>query len=204
MSDRTYLCNCPDFKNKQGLWVRSFTPAQKVCARTRAATVWDRVLTRCSTLGSINKFDGFQEFAEWCQEEYGYLEKELNGSYWGLDKDILSGYERVYSPKTCLFVPQCINVLFKQTSLGELGTLQPRGVNYCKDIGKYKVNATPYGSDKTQHIAVCDTREEGLALAAKAWSDKVRQYLLDDRIIEHTLLIKALNLKIELMEKYYA
>lgn len=204
MSDYTYLCNYPDFKNKQGLWVRSFTPTQKVCARTRAATVWDRVITRCRTLGSINKFDGFQVFADWCQEEYGYLEKELNGSYWGLDKDILSGDSRVYSPSTCLFVPQCINVLFKQTHLSDSGILQPRGVNYCKDIGKYKVNCRLYDSDKTQHIAVCETYEEGVLLSAKAWIVKVQSYLVDSRVINHAKLVEALNLKIELMEKQYA
>ena len=50
----------------------------------------------------------FQVFAEWVDDNYYNVEDERMH----LDKDILVRGSRVYSPETCLIVPQRINMMF--------------------------------------------------------------------------------------------
>ncbi|QNR53927.1 hypothetical protein phiK7A1_139 [Pseudomonas phage phiK7A1] len=63
-----------------------------------------------SYAGVENRFEGFQEFAEWCnsQPDYGRLDEK--GNRWQLDKDLFGGY---YSPETCVFIPAALNTLLK-------------------------------------------------------------------------------------------
>lgn len=55
-----------------------------------------------------NEWLCFQNFAEWYYEHY----YEIEGQSIQLDKDILFKGNKVYSPQTCIFVPQRINCLF--------------------------------------------------------------------------------------------
>lgn len=54
----------------------------------------------------------FQNFAKWYEENY----YECNGEQMHLDKDILIKGNKIYSPKTCIFVPYNINQLFVKTN----------------------------------------------------------------------------------------
>lgn len=90
-----------------------------VYSKTRAGRVWNNLQTRTDGRHkdkcydeAVNGFKGFQEFAEWCQSEYGYMNVEQNGRFWQLDKDILVSGNMVYSPDTCCFVPNRINSVF--------------------------------------------------------------------------------------------
>ena len=47
------------------------------------------------------KWHNFQNFAKWFEENY------VEG--WHLDKDLLSGEQKMYSPETCVFIPQELN-----------------------------------------------------------------------------------------------
>ena len=53
-----------------------------------------------------NEFEDFQDFASWCNDQFGYMNKETNGNYWSIEKDIRAGSN--YN-KLCLFVPNYIN-----------------------------------------------------------------------------------------------
>lgn len=50
----------------------------------------------------------YQNFAEWFYQNYYEVDNEIMN----LDKDILYKGNKVYSPETCVFVPQRINTLF--------------------------------------------------------------------------------------------
>lgn len=50
----------------------------------------------------------FQVFSQWVEENW---ETHMNSS-WQLDKDLLIKRNKIYSPKTCCFIPQEINKLF--------------------------------------------------------------------------------------------
>lgn len=54
------------------------------------------------------EWHNFQNFAQWYDENY----YEIEGERMSLDKDILVKGNKIYSPKTCVFVPQSVNTLF--------------------------------------------------------------------------------------------
>ncbi len=123
---RIAVHNLPDQKNEKNLWIRSWTVSSeesKTQFHTRAGRVWTSIVDRCTLgtkaqesakayIGCSIGFSNFQEFAEWCQLQEGYLNKEPNGNYWCIDKDILIPGNKVYGPDTCIFVPCKVNNLF--------------------------------------------------------------------------------------------
>lgn len=125
---------------------------------TRAYNTWKDMLKRCYDPYEINKrptykdcivcneWHNFQNFAEWYYKNYYEVENETMC----LDKDILCKGNKIYSPKTCIFVPNRINVLFIKcdNARGEY----PVGVHYCKDSGKLKVRCRAFENGKTKRI----------------------------------------------------
>ena len=89
----------------------------------------------------------FQNFAKWYEENY----YEVKGERMDLDKDILVKGNKIYSPKTCIFVPRRINTLFVRND-EKRGSL-PIGVCSYKD--KYRV--VPI---KDKFLGTFDTPEE--------------------------------------------
>ena len=59
-----------------------------------------------------------------------------------LDKDILIKNNKIYSPDTCIFVPQRINELFIKTN--KLRGNLPIGVSYLKNINKFQANCKTF------------------------------------------------------------
>lgn len=77
-----------------------------------------------------SKDEGFQYFAEWCQSQIGFGKDGFQ-----LDKDILVKGNQIYSPDTCVFVPQQLNNLFL---LPNKTNNLPVGVRLASN-GKYRV-----------------------------------------------------------------
>ena len=113
---------------------------------TKCYSTWHNMLMRCydkdfqeknSTYKGCKVCDewlNFQNFAEWYYKNY----YEIEGKIMNLDKDILIKGNKIYSPKTCIFVPNDINVLFvkKNKSRGK----DPIGVHEHKRDNIYEVN----------------------------------------------------------------
>lgn len=88
--------------------------------QTKAYKVWKSMLQRCYDPYYINRepayidvyvceeWLNFQNFAKWFYKNY----YECNNERMELDKDILIKGNKIYSPKTCIFVPKIINDLF--------------------------------------------------------------------------------------------
>ena len=84
--------------------------------------LWARMLERCTkefwvksptytgTTCSDN-FKSYTFFYRWCQKQVGFGNKDDNGRYWQLDKDLLGGDIKMYSEDTCVFVPARLNSL---------------------------------------------------------------------------------------------
>lgn len=156
MNDKT------DLRDSSGLWLKSHT----VCGnniKTRAGQLWNNLETRTSGKHKdscyddcVNGFVSFQEFAEWCQKEHGYMFKEDNGRYWQLDKDILVQNNIIYSPDFCCFVPNKVNsVLIEQQS--RLGL--PTGVSYNTNKQRYIARYRNLQGVRV-YIGVFDTPED--------------------------------------------
>ena len=90
----------------------------------------------------------YQNFAKWYEKEI----YECKDEKMCLDKDILIKGNKIYSPETCVFVPNRINVLF--TKSNKIRGEYPIGVNYCKRGNKLQVNCNIYenGKKKQKHL----------------------------------------------------
>ena len=87
---------------------------------TKCYDAWRSMLQRCygskykrkhSTYKECEvceEWHNFQTFAHWYNDNY----YEIPGERMHLDKDILFKGNKIYSPKTCIFVPNRINTLF--------------------------------------------------------------------------------------------
>lgn len=86
----------------------------------------------------------FSKFCEWFNENY----YELEGEKIELDKDILVRNNRVYSPRTCVFVPHKINSIISQLNYHIPNKDLPIGVtHHITKYGKhrYRVTKLPKG-----------------------------------------------------------
>jgi len=167
-------------------------------AHTRAYTVWKSINRRCdkdnqfmvdypSYEGTENRFESFQEFAEWANSKYGYMHKEKNGNYWSIDKDI-SGIGH-YCKEGCLFVPNYINasILDSKRIRGDL----PLGVAYRKrnkDMKSELKNcylSNVKNSGKRVYCGYHETPES----AHRAWQEKkleiLKEYLSREEVLDH-------------------
>ena len=59
-----------------------------------------------------DKWINYKDFKKWYDEHY----YEIDGERMNLDKDILIKGNKIYSPETCIFVPQRINTLFTKSN----------------------------------------------------------------------------------------
>lgn len=196
------ISNLPDFKDSSGLWVRSFIDGG-VQYVTRAGLIWGNIVNRCGgnsysgkykTYKSCsNEFEGFQEFAEWCQNQIGYLEKEENGRFWSIDKDILVPYNKCYSESTCCFIPNELNNILTYSNRGKL----PIGVTFVKDTGLYRSRCSISG--KRLSLGYFDTKE----LAHAAWQEKkievIYNLIAKHQNVDHRV-IKSLDKHAKMIE----
>ena len=121
--------------------------------------IWRHMLQRCydpkiherySTYKRCTVEDyllNFQHMAEWIDNNY----YEVPGEQMCLDKDILCKGNKIYSRKTCIFVPQRINNLFtksdKSRGKDPIGVDQLPSGNYrvyCNDVYGKRINLGTY------------------------------------------------------------
>lgn len=106
-----------------GVGVKGMKYHAKCSGKTlREYFLWQGVLFRCTQkfwskrpsydgCTASENFKSYTFFYEWCQKQVGFGNKDENGRYWHLDKDLLVKGNRLYSETTCAFVPQRINSL---------------------------------------------------------------------------------------------
>lgn len=199
----TKFCNVPDVRGEDGLWVKTFSPNKNERHKTRAFTLWNNITVRCKVggaeqqrrpgyVGCNNYFKDFQYFAEWCQTQYGYWNKNENGTYWSLDKDItaLGNPDSGYSPETCLFVPSKVNnlILKRQRARG----LYPLGVYLAQKTSDKFASCCSFNS-KNIHLGIFDDPYA----AHRAWQNfkisAIEDMLADIDIKEHTKLSRCIK-----------
>lgn len=150
-------------------------------------SIWRSMLQRCYDLkyqekqptyiGSIviEEWHNFQNFAKW-------FEKNYNAEYmqgWQLDKDILCSDCKVYSPDTCVFVPQEINKLFtkRENYRGEypLGVIKVK--HYKKFIAQICTSngRVRFYKDTPEEAfqAYKEVKELCIKEVAEKWKDKI-------------------------------
>lgn len=195
MRNTVKILNVPDYKDENDLWCRGkATTEGGVYVRkvTRSALLWDNLTSRCKQpywdkyqtySGTENKFEGYQEFAEWCQNQFGYMSKDRSGRYWALDKDLIHSDSKSYSKENCIFVPNWINTIL--ISCNAARGEYPIGVNLHKATGKFIGKCENY-------IGLFDTPME----AHRAWQERKLDILQDavrhSDVENHTRLLDAI------------
>ena len=111
-----------------------------------------------------DKWLHYPNFKKWYDENY----YEINNKTSQLDKDILIKGNKVYSPDTCVFVPNFINKLFikRQNDRGDF----PIGVYYHKTSKKYIANLRVFknGKSTVKYLGSFDTANEAFEVYKQA------------------------------------
>ena len=166
---------------------------------------WHSMIRRCYDEKSLsrnptykgccvcNEWLNFQNFAEWFEQNY----YEIEGETMNLDKDIILKNNKLYSPDTCVFVPQKINKLFVNRH-NHRGIL-PLGV-HMKNDGKY-IARCGNGCGNKKHLGVFDTPEK----AFKAYKEYKEKLIKDTanmykNIIPYTLYEAMYKYEIEMYD----
>ncbi len=99
----------------------------------------------------------FQNFAKWYKDNY----YEVGNEKMCLDKDILFKGNKIYSPDTCIFVPETINKLFIKNDKNRGESVI--GATLCKN-GKYQAQCNiinpETGKSKQEYLGRYDTQEK--------------------------------------------
>lgn len=138
----------------------------KMCG---AYMAWTSMLTRCYSnkfqeknqtyVGVIvcDEWKSFISFKSWWDANH------VDG--WSLDKDILSD-ERIYSPRTCIYVPQWINTFANDCGKNRGETMI--GVTFEKRIARYRATCSNPVTKKNERLG-CFTSN---ACAHLAWLNR--------------------------------
>lgn len=165
---------------------------------TRVYHTWQNMLTRCYdpklhkrnptyiNCEVDNEWCNFQNFAKWYYDNY----YEVGNEDMCLDKDILFKGNKIYSPDTCVFVPQAINKLFVKanSNRGELviGTTLHKG----KYVAQCNIINPETGKSKHEYLGRYETQEEAFKVykyykeknikeVADYYKDRIPQKLYD-------------------------
>ena len=112
----------------------------------------------------------FQNFAKWYNDNY----YEMPNEFMALDKDILFKGNKIYSPKTCVFVPQRINSLFTKRD-NDRGN-DPIGMTLTPS-GNYQVQCNNVNG-KRIYLGTYSNKEEAFRVY-KRYKEKVIKEVID-------------------------
>lgn len=177
---------------------------------TRVYATWHDMLKRCYDENFHKKHPtykdckvcenwlNFQNFAKWYYKNY----YQIDGERMTLDKDILIKGNKVYSPDTCVFVPQTINNLFikRDKARGDLFI----GTTLHKN-GKYAVHCNlinpKTGKSKLKHLGLYDTQEKAFEVYKHYKERNIKQiadYYKDE--ISEKLYNKLYSYEVEVID----
>ena len=146
--------------------------------------VWKNVLQRCYSKQYYKRYPTYKgctifdewlyypNFKQWYEENY----YEIDGEVMCLDKDILNKGNKVYSPETCIFVPQFINGLFVKCDA--LRGNFPIGVHWFKKNRNYQSACNLFNTitNKKEHrvLGYYSTPEEAFNVYKKAKEENIK------------------------------
>ena len=116
----------------------------------------------------------FQDFADW------FVSHDYSGYGYQLDKDILIPNNKIYSPDTCCFVPQELNILFTNTRPSRDNC--PQGVYFRKEYSRYTAQLAvdggtkhlgSFGCSNEAHLAYMVAKKAYIKVKALEWQDRI-------------------------------
>lgn len=129
----------------------------------RSYNVWQHLIKRCYSKNIKRPYKGCTVCDEW--KLYSNFKKfyddNCKNDSFHLDKDILVQGNKIYSPNTCLFVPEEINDSIK-SEWSDNKSL-PLGVTMTR-YGKYRARCIINKGKKQTHLGVFDTEKEAFSI----------------------------------------
>lgn len=148
----------------------------KICdghgKREPSYEAWVNMIYRCYSSRLHDRRPGYKE-TQVCDEWKLYSnfkkwwhEHSING--WDLDKDLINGSLKIYSPETCIYIPRWVNTFLRvKPAHKDL----PIGCSFHKASGKYR--AVINIESKLVHLGLFDNPIQ----AHYAWKAKKLEYL---------------------------
>ena len=148
--------------------------------------MWYSMLQRCYDPYYINKEPtyinvevckeglNFQNFAKW------YNENKYGNEKLHLDKDILVKGNKIYSPETCILLPERINKLFVKCDAKR--GMYPIGVHWDKDANKFKAQCSildENGKKKTKNLGRYNTSKDAF-ISYKVFKESYIKQVADE------------------------
>ena len=113
----------------------------------------------------------YHNFKNWYDDNY----YEIDGKTSQLDKDVLIKGNKIYSPNTCVFVPNFINKLFtkRQNRRGAF----PVGVYYDKTNKKYKAQLSIFkdGKSVVKNLGYYNTPNDAFEVYKQAKEEYIKE-----------------------------
>lgn len=120
----------------------------------------------------------FSKFYEWFNDNFRF-DLYHKGISLEMDKDLLSGDKKIYSPETTVFIPKSVNTFMVKRQNNKHGLT---GVSYEKKNAYKKYRARLIVKNKTKFLGFFNTPEEAHEAYVKAKIlevDKVKRYMLE-------------------------
>ena len=171
--------------------------------QTKCYKAWESMLQRCyepkyqakyqtyKNCTVCKEWHNYQEFAKWDNENY----YEVGNEQMALDKDILCKGNKVYSPETCVFVPQFINKLFikRDNVRGEY----PIGVHKHRDKFKAQLNK----GNERMYLGTYNTPEEAFLVYKQAKEQYIKEVANEYKLlIPYELYEAMMNYEVEITD----
>lgn len=165
----------PNFKNVYGFGVTGDEFAN--VRELKSYKTWCSMIERCYSKKHIMKRPTYENisvceewvyyrnFKEWYDKNY----YEVEGERMCLDKDILIKNNKVYSPESCIYVPNTINLLFLKKKNDRNGV-----IGVVKKGNKY-IARTNVGKSKKKHIGSYDNEIEAFNAYKRAKEEYIKQ-----------------------------
>lgn len=158
---------------------------------------WNSMLGRCYSDSFLKKkptykscevceeWHNFQNFAKWYDDNY----YEIFGEKMSLDKDILVKGNKIYSPDTCVFVPQPINSLFEKSNKTRgkflIGVFIFKNKNRIKRFSstivdpksKVKINLGYFMTENEAFLAYKKAKESAISFIANKYKESIPEKL---------------------------
>ena len=128
------------------------------------------------------EFSTFEKFYVWAKDNFYQFRNELMD----LDKDILVKGNKIYSPNTCIFVPQSVNKILTLRQLHNGN--YPLGVYYNKRACKFKaqinirgrrITLGCFGTPQEAHKVYIQAKQEYLRWTAYEYRDEIPEKLFN-------------------------
>ena len=127
-----------------------------------------------------DNFKNYSYFYEWCDKQVGFNQKDDDGEYFHIDKDLLVKGNKTYSEETCVFIPKAINLALVKsvTSRGKF----PMGVLWKENkkrfvariaMGNKPVDIGYFKSSTEAFNAYKQAKENYLKQLAEKWKGQI-------------------------------